>query len=40
MWMQDGEEDKNTNTSQAGPMIKEAIERFEDDLPMDDSIMT
>ncbi|KAJ3477349.1 hypothetical protein NLG97_g8865 [Lecanicillium saksenae] len=24
----------------AGPMIKEAIERFEDDMPMDDSIMT
>lgn len=34
------EENKNTNASQAGPMIKEAIERFEDDLPMDDSIMT
>ncbi|KAM3525223.1 hypothetical protein NHJ13051_004088 [Beauveria bassiana] len=24
----------------AGPMIKEAIERFEDDMPMDDSMMT
>jgi hypothetical protein len=25
---------------QAGPKIKEAIESFEDDVPMDDSMMT
>lgn len=29
-----------TRSSQAGPKIKEAIESFEDDVNMDDSMMT